>query len=211
MVYTQDIPKATQRGNTTTDLIRDNFDEIAAWLSVNHEMFGAEKNQQGMHTFLQFLDEPGPVFPPTTGDQVAMYNRVSGVAPQPIQQDLFFKPEQPDEFTQPDSINVTRWDKLSGQERWWTVLPSNIIVKWGTRTLGAGVTADINIDFGRFFERPKPGHPNRPFRFVCSRDSNTFSTLKASVGFNQNWFLSVGRDDVNQPISFYFLVIGRGI
>lgn len=126
MSFKSNIPVAADKLAQSQDDILNNFVGIKTLVDVNHVTFDAA--DQGKHNFIQFPVQ-NPV--PTTGaGEVGFYSQTSAITGQP---ELVFSHQSAGttyEFT--SSVK-----NAAG----YTMLPSGIILKWGSGTVNANTTA----------------------------------------------------------------------
>ena len=133
IAYKPGIPTASDLLSQSQDDILNNFAGIKTLVDVNHVTFDA--TNQGKHYFIQF---PVQVPVPTTGaGEVGLYSQTSTLSGNP---ELVYAPESaatPIEFT--SSVQ---------NEQGYAILPSGIIMKWGSGTVNANTTATVNFATG---------------------------------------------------------------
>jgi len=126
MAFKSNIPTASDLLSQSQDDILNNFAGIKTLVDINHVTFDAA--DQGKHNFIQFPVQ-SPV--PTTGaGEVGFYSQTSAITSQP---ELVFSHQSAGttyEFTSAVK-NATGY----------TMLPSGIILKWGSGTVNANTTA----------------------------------------------------------------------
>lgn len=126
MSYKNNIPLATDLLSQSQDDIKNNFAGIKTLVDINHVTFDA--SGQGKHHFVQ-LPVQSPV-PTTTTGEVGLYCKTSTITGNP---ELVFAPVN----------NGTTYEFTSSVKNatGYAMLPSGIILKWGTGTINANTTA----------------------------------------------------------------------
>ncbi len=134
MAFNTNVPLANQKIKNTQQPIQDNFIETANLVAVNHEPFNSA--DQGKHKFVTFTQQPSTVQPANVSE-FNMYNVVVGGTNQLCIKKGDASIEVP--FTR-------RGGTLSAQGgSGFTILPSGLLIRWGTGTVVGGSTA-INVN-----------------------------------------------------------------
>lgn len=131
MAYNPSVPQATDLVSQSQDDILNNFTAIKTLVDINHVTFDAVG--EGKHAFVQFPVQ-SPV--PTTGaGEVGLYSQTSAITGNP---ELVFAPES--------AATTYEFTSATKNSTGFTMLPSGIIIKWGTGTVGANTTAVATFD-----------------------------------------------------------------
>lgn len=126
MAYKNNIPQGSDVLSQSQDDILNNFAGIKTLVDVNHVTFDAA--DQGKHTFLE-LPVQSPV--PTTGaGEVGLYCQTSTLSGNP---ELVFSHQS--------AGSTYEFTSAVKNETGYAILPSGIIMKWGSGTVNANTTA----------------------------------------------------------------------
>ena len=133
MAFKNNIPLSTDLLSQSQDDILNNFAGIKTLVDVNHVTFDAA--DQGKHSFIEFPVQ-APV--PTTGaGEVGLYAQTSALTGNP---ELVFSHES--------AGSTYEFTSAEKAETGYTMLPSGIILKWGSGTVNANTTATVNFASG---------------------------------------------------------------
>lgn len=133
MAYKSAIPLATDLLSQSQDDIKVNFLAIKTLVDINHVTFDAGGG--GKHAFVQFPVQ-SPV--PTTGaGEVGLYSQTSTITGNP---ELVYAPES--------AATTYEFSSAVKNEKGYAMLPSGIIMKWGSGTVNANTTAVATFEAG---------------------------------------------------------------
>lgn len=141
MAYNANIPMATDQLSQSQLDIQQNFQALKALIDVNHVDFAA--GDEGKHKWIT-LPSQGAIPPAGSGflaGELALYNATSPVTSQP---ELYInKTNQATVVQVPSTASILSTNSAPGPATaGWTYIPSGLLLKWGTVTLG-GVGAQI--------------------------------------------------------------------
>lgn len=119
MAYTNNVPQANQRIKDTQSPIQQNFVEIQNLITVNHGDFGAA--DAGKHKFVQFPQQSAAAS--TAALEMAMYAKNSTLT---SQTELYIR--------RPSNGTEIEFTGASATGNGWTILPSGLLLKWGTQS-----------------------------------------------------------------------------
>lgn len=133
MAYKNSIPVASDLLSQSQDDILNNFAAIKTLIDVNHVTFDAAG--QGKHVIAEFPVQ-SPV--PTTGaGEVGLYCQTSAITGNP---ELVYAPES--------AATTYEFSSAVKNEKGYAMLPSGIIMKWGSGTVNANTTAVATFEAG---------------------------------------------------------------
>ncbi len=191
MAYNENIPQAEDNPSQSQGLILDNFQEISTAFNLNHGNFNAP--DQGKHSFLQLPEQDEA--PVTLTNEAAFYSKKSEFTENT---ELFFRRE--------DNGDKIEFTSFLGATTGWTILPSGILLKWGTQG-GAG---EFTIEFPT--DDTIPIYKSVFNGIVCVEDPsptpNTFITLR-QIKLTEILVFGSGRANTNPSGAICrYLVIG---
>ena len=131
MAYSNSIPAANDLLSQSQADLQQNFAAIQTLIEVNHATFADA--DEGKHKFVSFPEQGADVT--VAANEKAIYAKqsaLSGVA------ELFIRNES--------DGTVTEFTSSGQTANGWTRLPSGIMIKWGTSTVGANASANVNFD-----------------------------------------------------------------
>ena len=118
MAYNAGIPNATDRISDSQAPIKANFTAIDTMLKVNHVEFDAASGKQGKHNFVSLPEQVAN--PATVADEVSLFSKDSAYNVGTTV--LSYKNEAGSVY------------EVGAPGTSWAVLPSGLIMKWGTNT-----------------------------------------------------------------------------
>lgn len=121
MPYNANIPQSTDRLKDSQPLILANFQAIQALIDVDHVDFALPN--MGKHNFVHLPTQAAP--PVTNATEVALFSQVATVSGVP---ELFFMRNNNPAITSNNAITMNGNTANEG----YTVIPSGLIIKWGT-------------------------------------------------------------------------------
>jgi hypothetical protein len=135
MAYDPTIPQSSDTPASSQPQILSNFAGISTLVNVNHVDF--DLPDQGKHKWVSMPDQA--LAPATLAAEVALYGFTS---PETAVTELYVRRPL-------NGVQIPMTER-SGTTNGWTMLPSGILMKWGTD----GATGSANIDansFGKAF------------------------------------------------------------
>lgn len=123
MPYNINIPQPTDKLSQSQADILSNFQAINTLVSVNHGTFGAA--DEGKHKFVQLPQQGSDTT--TAAAEVALYAKNDTDTGNT---ELFFR--------RPSNGAVISTTAASFTANGWTMLPSGIMLQWGSATMGGG-------------------------------------------------------------------------
>jgi len=133
LAYNPSVPQGGDLLSQSQSDILNNFTAIKTLVDINHVTFDAV--EEGKHHFVQFPVQ-SPV--PTTGaGEVGIYSQTSAITGNP---ELVFAPE--------NDATTYEFTSATKNANGFTMLPSGIIIKWGTGSVGANTTAVATFNVG---------------------------------------------------------------
>lgn len=158
MTFNTNVPVSGDTLGGTRDIIRTNFQRIAAVDSVNHVPFNA--SGEGKHKFMQ-MPESGTGFdnndtsPTTAANEGALYAKESG-----SKTCLFWREES-------NGAEIQLTGSVTASTNGTTLLPGGIILKWGTKS-SPGTSGSVSFS---------PAFPNNVYNVqLTTRRDNSDST-----------------------------------
>jgi hypothetical protein len=130
MAYTSNIPQATDRPNNSQSQILANFTAINTVNSVNHVVFNDA--DQGKHKFVTMPEQAAD--PTTAVNEVAIFSQESALT---SVAELAIRKE--------NNGDVVEFTSAGKADPGWAILPSGILIKWGSGT-ASGVAQDVNYN-----------------------------------------------------------------
>lgn len=130
MAYVSTIPQATDKLSVSQGDLLNNFIAIDTFVNVNHYGFGTA--DEGKHLYIQMPITGSP--PGTAADEVALYTDTGLTSGNP---ELWVRRE-----SNGAQIAFTEAVKTSAG---WTMLPSGVLLQWGTGTIDASGSGTINF------------------------------------------------------------------
>lgn len=135
MAYNPSIPQPNDIPAQSQPQLLANFQAINTLVNVNHVAF--DDPDQGKHKWVSLPDQPSD--PATTPTEVAIYGFTSA---ETSTTELAFR--------RTNNGSITLMTERNGTTNGWTMLPSGLLMKWGT-TNATGAT-NINANsFGKAF------------------------------------------------------------
>lgn len=206
MSYNPIIPQPNDAKNLSQPQILENFGQISATFSVDHETFSSN-NGQGKHKQITLpvlaLGNPNP-------GEVLLYAN-TGVTGNP---ELFIRKNG---FITP--IEATSSNRAT---QGWTSTPSGLIIKWGSATIASAAGGPFNfpwpvggnnIAFGankQFWAIVQvgsdPGNTAKDVNAICYITDLSDPTLVEYVVWRRNQFNTPGTDQ--QPFSVWVMALG---
>ncbi len=135
MAYNQNIPQPTDIPAQSQPQLLANFQGIDTLINVNHVDF--DLPDQGKHKWVSMPNQGSD--PSTLATEVAIYGSTS-----PATTDIELT------FRRPSDGQVIFMTENSGTTNGWTMLPSGILMKWGTTNATGATTINAN-SFGKAF------------------------------------------------------------
>jgi hypothetical protein len=135
MAFTPDIPQANQTLASTQQPILENFQGIDVLINVNHVDF--DLADQGKHKWVSMPNQGAN--PTTTATEVAIYSRIDATT---TVAELTLR--------RPSDGTVIPMSATAGTTNGWTMLPSGILMKWGTTNATGSDNINANA-FGKAF------------------------------------------------------------
>ena len=136
MAYNNNIPQATDLISQSQSAILNNFAAIATVVEQDHEAFNSAN--EGKHKQAVF---PVQAAAPTTGaSEVGLYSKTSAVTGN---SELVYVPESAG-----TEVEFTAATKATAG---WAILPSGIMMKWGTGSVGNNSSATATYDSAKAF------------------------------------------------------------
>jgi len=137
MAYQATIPLATDLQSQSQDDIKNNFVALKDLIDINHITF--DTIGVGKHFFVQFpVQSPVPV---TGGGEMGIYAQTSLLTGNP---ELVISNE--------GSTYIAEFTGAKRNEQGYAILPSAIIMKWGSGTVNANTTAVATFAAGAGIE-----------------------------------------------------------
>lgn len=115
MVYTANVPQATQTFQATQAPINANFQGIQTLVGINHVQF--DLADQGKHKWVSMPIQAAN--PGTLATEMALYTKTSTLS------------TVPEMFIQRADASVVEFTSALNSSVGWTRLPSGILIKWG--------------------------------------------------------------------------------
>jgi hypothetical protein len=133
MTFNPNIPQATDRFPISQGQLLTNFTALNTIFGINHVALNAAADA-GKHNFCQFPEQGAA--PGTAANEGAIYtkNAATGTT------EAFFQRESSGTELQLTGINGTNVAAAGG-----TLLPSGLIIKWGTATVSNGNTVTFAV------------------------------------------------------------------
>lgn len=191
MAYKNNIPQPTDQLSVSQGDLLNNFSAIAAAFNLNHVNFNA--SAQGKHAFVELVTQSPK--PTTAAGEVGLYSQSSSFTSQP---ELAIQKQTGGvsyEFTSAGYVVGTA--AVPG----WAVLPSGILLKWGTTTTNGAGNATVTLNAA--------GQPTYSACYICIPTANFALGVSNIVQFSSFtgtasaiFFSNTGN------VSFSFLVIG---
>ena len=201
MAYQSGIPEATDRKNASQSAIKDNFGALKTAFETNHGAFNG--GIQGKHTIVALPQQTtsGTVPPATSATEMSIYCKTNGASPA-----LWIRPTGQAAGLQTPDLDIdftTYGDTATG----WSRLPSGLIIKWGTGTVGAAnaegtAIYDSTVPFSNFFIALISREGNLA-------DAGAFWIKEGQSVANKKLQLTVCNVSGKNPANFYYLAIGN--
>ena len=118
MPFNNNIPLANDKLSTSQADINGNFQAVNTYVNVDHTAFNIA--DQGKHKQISFIQQAAD--PATGPTEAALYTKDSVAVPGTA--GLFYRP--------PNSGAVAEFSYALKANPGWTILPSGIIMKWGS-------------------------------------------------------------------------------
>lgn len=126
MPYTKDIPNATDRPSDSQALMKSNYQAIYTVNGINHVQFDDPSGDQGKHKWISFPLQA--VSPTTAATETALFSRTSALSGGV---ELAIRKQS--------DGTVTEFTSAGKTGDGWAILPSGILIKWGsTGAIGSG-------------------------------------------------------------------------
>lgn len=135
MSYNPNIPNPNDIPAQSQPQLLANFQAINTLINVNHVSF--DDPDQGKHKWVSLPDQIAD--PVTTATEVAVYGFTST---ETSRTELAFR--------RPSNGTVILMTETNGTNNGWTMLPSGILMKWGTTNATGATTINAN-SFGKAF------------------------------------------------------------
>jgi len=185
MAYSNTIPAAGDLLSQSQADILGNFAAIQTLIEVNHATFADA--DEGKHKHVSFPEQGADVT--VAANEKAIYAKqsaLSGVA------ELFIRNES--------DGTVTEFTSSTQNANGWTRLPSGILIKWGTSSVAANTSANVNFDSTIAFAAVynvlvtrKGGSGDSGTLYYQSNDLTKVTVYNASDNGPRNWYyLAIG-------------------
>jgi len=194
--YQPTKPAAIDQLNDSQDDIQKNFEAIKDLIDVNHETFAGGAGDEGKHKYVTMPEQGVDVTsaPQTLANETAIYCRLNDAATASA---LFFRPEGQGAGagTEYDFTSATK--AASG----YTMLPSGLIIKWGTGNVGANAAGiavyEATVGFTTVYSA------NATLNGTAGMDKALFIQ---TLGLNSITVYNANANGGNR--TFYYFVIG---
>ena len=130
MAFNPAIPQPTDKHSTSQNDILQNFTTLNTAWEINHE--GFDLVNQGKHNFVSLPEQVAA--PATAVNEGAVYSKQSALT---TATELFFRRE--------NSGAQIEFTGVLGATPGWTILPSGIILKWGSATCTGADTVTFPV------------------------------------------------------------------
>ena len=190
-----DTPIATDGKNKSQGEIKQNFIELDAIISVDHEAFTAAVGTAGKHKQVRFPDMTIDAAHPleTSATEVMLYSDAGK---------LKLRPPGQAAGVQTGEFNLTP-SAVGHATNGYEVLPSGLKIAWGFAAItGAGT----NVPY------PGGGFAATPYSVTISKSGNAGTQDFVHVGTNDAGFFtgySYSKSGASTNVNIYFIAIGR--
>lgn len=132
MAYNQNIPQPTDKLSQSQSDILNNFQAINTLITVNHATFGTAN--AGKHNFVSLPQQGGN--PGTAAAEIALYSKADATSTGGV--GLYLQ--------RPSNGAAVSLTSANAVVNGWSMLPSGIIIQWGSSVMNGGVSQlDVNL------------------------------------------------------------------